>query len=334
MNGIGDPAWEAHASRALEGYVARTRLIGRQSGLDAAALEALAALDAADLDALLLKGPALAQTIYRPDEHRGYFDVDLLVAPADLAAAGAVLVRLGYTNVSERRGVDDIAGILHAELWSRLDPGFGNVSIDLHWRLAGCEAPPGAVWNALSRNRTTAELGGRRVATLGSPGLAFHIASHAAQHGRDDLKAMGDLDRGLSRLPPETWHEAARLAREVRATEAFAAGLRLRPAGAVLADELRLPRADALLWHIAHHHEQPRGTFHLQAFTEARTLRARIAVARRSLLPTRAWIVWEQSWAAQGGLALVAAYALHIMRAPVWLTRALRFRREAGRRQA
>jgi hypothetical protein len=334
MNGVGDAAWEAHASRALQEYVARSRTIARRSGLDAAALEALDALHAAGVDALLLKGPALARTLYRPDEHRGYFDVDLLVAPADLRAAGAALARLGYTNISEKRGVHDVAGILHAQLWSRLDPGFGNVSIDLHWRLAGCDVPPQTAWNALSRDRTTVELGGGTVTTLGSSARALHLALHAAQHGPDDLQAVGDLDRGLSRLPPEIWKEAAELARAVRATEAFAAGLRLLPAGVVLADELGLPRADALLWHIAHRDERPRGTFHLQAFTEARGLRDRIAVVRRSLLPTRAWIVWEQPWAAQGGLRLLVAYARHIARAPVWVTRAWRFRREAGRHHA
>src|SRR3954469_8581878 len=193
MNEVRDAGWEAHASRALAEYVARTRTIARQPRLDAAALDALDAVRAAGVDALLLKGPALARTLYRPDEHRGYFVIDLLVAPADLAAAGSVLASLGYTNVSELHGVDDVAGILHAQLWSRLDPGFGNVSIDLHWRLAGCEAPPGAAWNALSRNRAMVDLGGRSVATLGSAGLAFHIASHAAQHGPDDLQAMADL---------------------------------------------------------------------------------------------------------------------------------------------
>jgi hypothetical protein len=334
MHEVGNATWEAHASRALEEYVARSRTIARRSRLDAAALEALDGLHTAGIDALLLKGPALARALYRPDEHRGYFDVDLLVAPADLGAAGAVLARLGYTNVSEKRGIDDLAGILHAQLWSRLDPGFGNVSIDLHWRLAGCDVPPQTAWTALSANRAAVNLGGRSVATLGSPGLAFHLALHAAQHGPDDLQAVGDLDRGLSRLPPEVWKEAAQLAPELRATEAFAAGLRLLPAGVALADDLRLPWAEALLWQIAHRDARPRGTFHLQALTDAKSLRERALVVRRSLLPTRAWIVWEQSWAAPGGLRLVAAYALHIARAPVWVARAWRFRRQAGRHQA
>src|SRR5215203_1808578 len=144
MNQLRDAAWEARASRALEEYVARSRMIARQSGLDAAALDALDAVVAAGVDALLLKGPALARTLSRPCEHRGYFDIDLLVAPADLVAAGSALASLGYTNVSELHGVDDVAGILHSQFWSRLEPGFGNISIDLHWRLAGCEAPPGA----------------------------------------------------------------------------------------------------------------------------------------------------------------------------------------------
>jgi hypothetical protein len=176
------------------------------------------------------------------------------------------------------------------------------------------------------------DLGGRRVPTLGPSGLALHMALHAAQHGPGDLKAMGDLDRGLVRLPPEIWQEATRLARALRATEGFAAGLRLMPAGAMVADELGLPPAEGLLWHIAHRDERPRGTFHLQAFTEARGLRERTAVLRRSLLPTRAWIVWEHPWAAAGGARLLAAYGLHISRTPALAVRALAFRRLAALR--
>jgi hypothetical protein len=315
----------------LEEFAHRASLIARTPGIDAAALEACDALAAAGVDALLLKGASLARMLYRPGEHRGYFDVDLLAAPGDQARAGTVLAALGYMNLTELRGVDDVAGIVHEQHWSRVVRGFGNVSIDLHWKLPGCEAPADAVWAALNRHRTTIELEGRPVPTLDRAGLALHLPLHAAQHGSGDLKAVGDLRRGLHRWPSETWGQAGQLAHEVGAVEAFAAGLRLLPAGIALADELGLPEAEAQLWAIAHREERPRGVFHLTAFNEATGVRERMGIARRTLLPKRAWIAREYPWAAVGRIRLFTAYGIHALRSPAWAARAWRFRRRAQR---
>lgn len=138
------------------------------------------ALGAAGVDAILLKGAGLARMLYRSDESRAYFDVDLLVAPSDVTAAGRVLADLGYSNLRELHGIDDVAGILHADSWSRSVQGFGNVTIDLHGRLAGCEGPPEVAWSVLSARRAFIELAGHRVVTLDRSALALHLALHAA----------------------------------------------------------------------------------------------------------------------------------------------------------
>lgn len=318
----------------MEDFAHRARLAAYAPTLDAAALEAWDALATAGIDALLLKGAALARSLYRPGEHRGYCDVDLLVAAGDHARAGTVLARLGYTNRTERFGVEEVAGSLHAHDWLRPVPGFGTLSVDLHWRLSGCEAPAEAVWAALSRRRVFLELGGGRVAALDHVGQALHLALHAAQHGPDDAKALGDLARGLDRWPDETWEQATRLAGELQALDAFSAGLRLLPAGAARADALGLPRAEAQLWAIAHRAERPRGTFHLTALSRAGGVRERLGIARRALLPRRPWIVLAYPWAAGGGFRLIAAYAMHVLRSPSWAARAWRFRRRAAAAEA
>jgi hypothetical protein len=318
---------EGRQTGALEDFAVRAPQAARRARLDAALVEVLDACAEVGVEPLLLKGAALARTLYRSDESRGYFDVDLLVAPQDLSAVGQVLYGMGYRNVTELQGVDDVAGILHAQMWSSLVPEFGNLTVDLHWQLYGCEAPPQVVWRTLSARQMLIDVAGRRVRTLDRPGLALHLALHVAQHGPDDLKAAADLNRGLERWSPEIWHQAAELAGELAAVEAFAAGLRLVPGGDLVARRLDLPAADALLWQIAHRGERPRGTFHIQAFTEARGFRQRMNLLRRSLLPTRAWIVWEHPQAGKSRLRLFAAYCAHILRAPVWAARAWRFRR-------
>lgn len=328
MTDVSPPAdQEGRQARALEDFAARATNTARTSRLDSALVEVLDACDAVGVEPLLLKGAVLARMLYRSDESRGYFDVDLLIAEDDLPAVAQVLDRMDYRNVTELQGIDDVAGILHAQVWARLVPDYGNLTVDLHWHLDGCEAPPQTVWRILSARHGLIEVGGRSVRTLDRPGLALHLALHVAQHGPDDLKAVADLNRGLERWSPEIWHQAKELAGELQALEAFSAGLRLVPGGNLVAEQLDLPAADAVLRQIAQRGDRPRGTFHMQAFSEARGLRERLNLLRRSLLPTRAWILWENPKARRSRLRLVTAYCAHLLRAPAWAVRAWRFRR-------
>jgi hypothetical protein len=142
---------------------------------------------------------------------------------------------------------------------------------------------------------------------------------------------MGDLARGVERWPLEVWRSAARIADELGATTLFAAGLRLLPSGVAIAVELALPETAELDWEILHREARPRGAFHLQALAQARGWREHASVLRRSLIPSREWIIWEFPSAAGGTLRLLAAYVWHLLRAPAWAARAWRFRRRARR---
>jgi hypothetical protein len=319
----------------LDEFVERVRDVPRQDLLDAAAVECLDALEVAGVEALLLKGPALDRRLYQPREHRGYSDIDLLVDPQGLDKARQTLAGLGYDS-GEPPGIDDVAGVLHAEAWFRYpDLEVRPLVIDIHWRLAGCDAPADVTWEELAARRGRIELDGRAVATLTDDGLALHLATHAAQDGPVNVKALADLDRGVKRWPLEVWRSAARLANDLDGTQAFAAGLRLTRPGAELARELELPPSDELDWAIHNRETRPRGTFHLHALAEARGAAQRLDVIRRSLFPRREWITWEYRWAEDAGTTgLIAAYALHLLRAPTLAARAWRYRsreRRAGR---
>jgi hypothetical protein len=322
------------SQRVLEEF--RERVVGlwMRRELDATTVAVFRAFEAGGVRSLLLKGPALARALYRAGELRGYSDVDLLVAPQDLHGARRALRELGCVNASEKSGVDDVAGVIHSETW--LHPGEGvpwepMVVIDLHRRLAGCDAPAQLAWDALEAWRTWIELEGARVPVLDRAGLALHIATHAAQHGPLALKAMADLERAIARWPTDVWRSAASLADELRAIAAFAAGLRLSPAGAALARELDLPSTEQLSWEILHRQQRPRGTFHLRAWAEARGLRERTELLRRALLPTRQWLAWEYPGAGRSRPRLWAAYARHLLRSPWWALSAWWFDRRARR---
>lgn len=317
--------------QALVELAARSREAPRRAVLDQAAAEAIDALRRAGVDPLILKGAALAQTLYAPSRQRSYYDVDLLIAHESAGAAAEVLSALGYRNITRTQGIDDIGGVLHAELWTRLDSS-GNVSIDLHRRLAGCQAPDAQIWRSLRRRVQVIHVASRPVLTLDNPGLALHVALHLAQHGSDDVKAAADLRLGLVRWPADTWREAAGMARELEALEAFSAGLRLLPEGESMIEALGLAgygemALDELRWRA----QRPRGTYHLEALSGAATFSERLSVIRRALFPARDWIKWEVRWAGRSPLHLVGAYFVHLTRTPLWAARALRFWRHAQR---
>lgn len=324
------------ADPRLGDFAARAREQLRREELDSATIAALTALGSAGVDAVVLKGPALARRLYVEGEARGYSDIDLLVPRAKLSSAQEALGKLGYIWAHEVFGIDDVAGIEHSQVWARAGEGGAPLLIDLHWRLDRCEAPDDVVWAALAARRSSMELRGEEVAVLSDDGLALHVAIHAAQHGPDDAKAIGDLARGIERWPHDVWHLAAQLAEAVQAVPAFAAGLRLLPDGAELATKLGLPPTPELDWEIQHRDVRPRGTFHIQALAEARGIRERANVLRRSLFPTRRWIEREYSSALGGRVPLLRAYARHLARAPRWAARAVRYvlrARRAGERR-
>jgi hypothetical protein len=327
-----DPA--GRTTRTLEEFLAR---VGPASSdytdeLDAAAVKAFEAFAAAGVDPVLLKGPGLARLLYTAEERRTYSDVDVLVAPRDLTQARETLERLGYRNATDVLGIDDVGAVVHEESWVGVNAGSQReLLIELHLRMAGSEAPPEAAWDALSPHRTWIDLRGRRMPVLDLQGSAMHLATHAAQHGPGYIKGCRELALGLERWPFAIWRGAARLAAEIEATEAFAAGMRLVPAGSELARTLGLPATDRLDWEIRHSGARPRGTFHLRALLEAQGLRARTRVVRRSLLPPRRWIEWQFPWARASGRRLLLAYLIHIARTPEWTARAWWFWRRAKR---
>jgi hypothetical protein len=315
---------------SLEHFALRVRGLAKTETLDAAAAEVLEAFDRAGVSCLLLKGVALSRLLYGDDRQRGYNDVDLLVAPDRLEDANRVLMALGYANTTAQRGVEDIGGAVHADTWVRRDQRIGPLMVDLHARLPGVQASADAAWAVLADRRDTIAVGGREAQVLGRDGLALHVATHAAQHGLWDPKPIADLTYALDHWPAHIWQDAARLAAELEAVDAFAVGLRLVGAGARLAEELELPRSERIEWEMENRAMRPRGTFHLAALMEARG-RERLSVLRRVFFPKREWIVWEDPRAAHGGVRLMAARLRHLLRTPVWALRAVKYRRRARR---
>src|SRR4051794_18581702 len=104
---------------------------------DAACLEAVRALEAEQLDVLVLKGFSIATWLYSGGVERPYTDTDLLVPPNQWDAAVRVLRGLGYRAPREN------ASSVERSTTEMDLVGTTGVRIDLHHRLAGAaEEPP------------------------------------------------------------------------------------------------------------------------------------------------------------------------------------------------
>ena len=277
----------------------------RNLQIDRVIAEVYGALEAASIDVRLLKGPAIASWLYEEDELRGYGDGDLLVSQAQWENAVSVLRGLGFE--------EDIGMLNHPNMesfasypWAR-----GADGIDLHATLAGIDADFATAWTVLSDTPEEIEVGGRRVRILSEPARALHVALHATHH--HEGKPMADLQRALQRLDLEVWKRAAELAASLKATAAFATGLRLNPDGVSVARRLGVHEARSVQATL-----KVENVLLSQGIEDlARTpgLMAKLRVILRELVPTPAFLRWWSPLARRGRWGVLLAYAWR----PIWL---------------
>lgn len=203
---------------------------------DRVTAEVVGALRADGIRSILLKGASYKAWLYADGTPRAYRDTDLLVAPADVAAAEDVLGRLGFAHDP----LDDLAfdKPWHGHEWIRASDG---AAVDLHRTLIGVSVRPEMTWTVLGRSTEPLAVGGTTVEVLDAPRRALHVALHAAQDGRRKRTSAQDLDRAVALLGLEVWRAAADVAAELGADAAMAAGLRLADGGAAIAAALGLP---------------------------------------------------------------------------------------------
>jgi len=250
--------------------------------LDRVAADVTAALRAAGVEPVLLKGAAVAAWLYRDGAPRGYGDVDLLVAPADLERARGVLERLGL------RGED---------------------VVDLTDTLNGVGLHPAAAWPVLAAGLEPLAVGGTRVRVLGPDARALHVALHAWWHGAAEERPLADLARALAVVDDAGWRAAHALAVRLHATEGLAGGLDLLPEGRAVRARLGLaaPRSVGSVTPMATAGPVVRG---LDSVRRAAGPRAKAAVLARILLPPGGEMRMRYPVARRGRRGLAAAHAL------------------------
>ena len=287
--------------------------IGVMAALDAIAVEVTATFESAGIPTLLLKGASIRLWLYDSAEERLYDDIDLLVRDSQLGQAERTLRAEAFRFVHD----DD-----HGQVWQR-----GPVNVDLHRRLTGTKAPPDQVFDRLLADSEWLELPRGRVRVLSPPARALTILLHAAQHGSTWESPLRDVRRALERLPRETFEDAAALAGEIGAVQAFAAGLDTLPEGAALRAELGLDSD------LRRQELDPPVTEGIRRLRSTQGARAKAALLAREVFPTRAYLRTHVPLARRGTLGLWLARVVRPFLLFVRLGPALMAARRSGRRE-
>ncbi len=273
--------------------------------LDCRAADASEHLRAAGVPSILLKGASIATWLYNDGAVRPYIDVDLLVAPSLFQRAIMLLAECGYDP--------RLVGADPAELGPKeLDLiGPGSICIDLHCGLIGTSRPTEECWEILAGRTASMRLcGGREVQVLDVPARAMHLALHAAQNGPVDAKALTDLERGLAMLARDDWLAAAKLADDLGASEALAAGLRLLPAGRCFADGLGLTHNMSVELRLRTWSAPPEAIF-FERLGDVPGFAKKMVLLTRKLFPTPATLRAGSAMARRRPLGLVFAWMVH-----------------------
>ena len=288
-----------------------SRTVAANLRVDALTAEVARAFAAEGIECRLLKGAAVAAWLYSSEAPRSYSDSDLLVRPADHHSARAVLERLGFVPEVEEARMPHWWRE-HAVGWLR--PG-DSAAVDIHRSLPGVAGGDEELWDAVASPPRLITVGGAEVATLPEPGLALHVALHAAQHGPDWGGAVTtDLERALAQTGDETWRAAADLARRVDAVAAFATGLRVSEQGRALADRLGLPHtrpADVAL----RLGGAPPVALGFEQLARAGSAGARLRILARKFVPPPTFVRNWRPAAARSRTHLILAYLWR----PLWL---------------
>lgn len=165
-------------------------------------------LQRAGIDALVIKGPVLAESVYAEPKLRSYLDVDLVVPPHSFCAAVEALADAGC-----RRYDISWAGLLRAQAAEihLLAPN-GSI-IDLHWNVVGDARARRNFqlgMEQLFRDARSVDVGGRPVRTLSPVDTVVHLCVHAALSGADRLCWLTDIVRASQGIEWTAVSERAR----------------------------------------------------------------------------------------------------------------------------
>jgi hypothetical protein len=140
-------------------------------------------LSAAGVPVLLVKGVALAETLYRDLAPRPASDFDLVVPPEGLPVCQEILAGLGYVPIEIELAPGADLAYRSGQVFASGEPS--RVPVGLHWHLLDlphylCRVPMAWFWE----NTVKAEITGQPVRILNAEANLLYLSAHLALHHR------------------------------------------------------------------------------------------------------------------------------------------------------
>lgn len=151
----------------------------RMRMLERRAAESVAVLNAAGIEVALLKGAAMAVTLYGSFDARPMNDVDILVHPARAEEAKRLMLLAGWSPDPELPN-DSVYESQHHHLAPLVDARGSRSRLEIHRMLLPKGHPFNLTVDELWRGMRTARLAGHPVRVLDASHHAVHVAVHFA----------------------------------------------------------------------------------------------------------------------------------------------------------
>lgn len=173
------------------------------------------------IDALAMKGAALAELVYQDIGARSMSDIDLLIKKMDLARTDAIFSSLGYTAVdpSPFDTMENPDNYLTTRDYRSSNPS--HPSFHLHWHIVNSSVPApyssGIDINDIWRDAVPVDIAGVRVLSMSPHHFLIHLAEHAMRvtHSASRLVYLMDVSALIKKYGHELdWHKAVKASRD------------------------------------------------------------------------------------------------------------------------
>ncbi|GFN29852.1 nucleotidyltransferase domain-containing protein [Paenibacillus xylaniclasticus] len=149
-------------------------------------------LAAVHIEALVLKGPVIAEALYGDFSLRTSKDLDILVPEQRIEQAEAILLQLGFKpDEHTPRILNSLKRKKHHLGYTHPQNG---VQVELHWRMSSGTYKEPAFTELWNRRQTTKKTT-KPVYYLGQEDLFIYLVSHGARHAWFRLRWLNDIAR-------------------------------------------------------------------------------------------------------------------------------------------
>ncbi|HST10227.1 MAG TPA: nucleotidyltransferase family protein [Terriglobales bacterium] len=172
-------------------------------------------LDKNSIPTIPMKGPVLAETVYRDLALRDFSDLDVLVRRKDVLKAKAALGVLGYAANTQLSEAEERAYLATGYEYTFDGPAGRNL-LEIQWDILPRFYAVDFDCDAFFERSQTVTLCGRAVRSLSVEDLLLTLCVHAAKHAWVRLHWLRDIAGALESHPhPIDWADFQRRAREL-----------------------------------------------------------------------------------------------------------------------